>query len=506
MRGLQWSNAARLLDRRRPAHEETQASSAYAAGLRLGWRSLKGIRHVSGFLLRHSEHPAGFAALFGAGIVAILLYGMVSTPGETAPTQGSETTSAPESEDIPADAPQSAATAPQSSNTPAAMMANGTASGAGETFTLKSGETLIRLLARAKIANGDAHGAIAALRDIVDLRRLRPGQDVRVWRTVADSRLNELRLRDKFDAEAVVRRSGDGFAGERATIASLPVTRYIEGTINDSLYLSATKAGLPEPVLAEMIRLMSYSVDFQRDIRVGDHFEIYFERQYAPDFGDVAEGRILWASLDLGKRRLEATHFVDHDGMAGYYDENGTSIRKALMRTPVDGARLSSRFGKRRHPILGYTRMHKGLDFAAPRGTPIMAAGDGVVETAGRNGGYGNYIRLRHNSELKTAYAHLTRFAKGIRRGKQVRQGEIIGFVGSTGRSTGPHLHYEVLKGSRQVNPLTLKLPPGRTLRDASLDLYRQGRHRIIADIATIKGRDTLTAETEQTVIALAGR
>ncbi len=162
------------------------------------------------------------------------------------------------------------------------------------------------------------------------------------------------------------------------------------------------------------------------------------------------------------------------------------------MKTPVDGARLSSRYGRRRHPILGYTKMHRGIDFAAPRGTPIMAAGDGMVESAGWNGGYGRYIRIRHNSEFKTAYAHMTRIAKGMRRGKRVKQGQVIGYVGSTGRSTGPHLHYEVIRQGRQINPLGLKLPTGRKLTGAERKLFQQARRGLDARFAALSRTETL--------------
>ena len=181
----------------------------------------------------------------------------------------------------------------------------------------------------------------------------------------------------------------------------------------------------------------------------------------------------------LSGKPVRRYRYTPKSGVTDYFDEKGQSVRKTLMRTPIDGARLSSGYGMRKHPILGYSRMHKGVDFAAPRGTPIYAAGDGVVEMAGRNGGYGNYVRLRHTGSYKTAYAHMRGFAKGIRAGVRVKQGQVIGYVGTTGRSTGPHLHYEVMVDNKQTNPRSIKLPSGETLKGADLKAYEVARQDI---------------------------
>jgi len=181
----------------------------------------------------------------------------------------------------------------------------------------------------------------------------------------------------------------------------------------------------------------------------------------------------------LRDHRIEVYRFTPSDGRTDYFKPNGESIRRALLRTPIDGARISSGFGMRKHPILGYSRMHKGIDFAAPTGTPIFAAGDGVITQIGRNGGYGNYIRIRHNSRYSTAYAHISRFAKGIRKGSRVRQGQVIAYVGSTGRSTGPHLHYEVLVEGKQTNPRSIKLPTGQILEGEDLKAFQAAKTEI---------------------------
>ena len=211
---------------------------------------------------------------------------------------------------------------------------------------------------------------------------------------------------------------------------------------------------------------------------------MFFERLHDDLGRPVKEGNLLYANLTLSGTALRLYRYEDADGIIDYYNEHGHSVRKALLRTPVDGARLSSGFGMRRHPILGYSRMHQGIDFAAPSGTPIKAAGDGVIEVAGRDGGYGNYVRIRHNSEHKTAYGHLSRFASGIRPGVRVRQGQTIGYVGSTGQSTGPHLHYEVMVNNAQVNPMSLRLPTGKVLAGLDLAVFLELRQRVDGEMA----------------------
>jgi murein DD-endopeptidase MepM/ murein hydrolase activator NlpD len=200
----------------------------------------------------------------------------------------------------------------------------------------------------------------------------------------------------------------------------------------------------------------------------------------------VHSGRIVFIALTLSGTRHALYRHATGDGRNGYFDEKGQSARKALLRTPVDGARLSSSFGRRRHPVLGYTRMHRGLDFRAPPGTPIYAAGKGIVEYVGRNGAYGRYVRIRHNSSSSTAYAHMRRFARGLGKGKRVEQGQIIGYVGSSGRSTGPHLHYEILRGGRQVNPLTVTMPAGPRLKGWEMSRFRYAMSKITRQFADL--------------------
>lgn len=332
---------------------------------------------------------------------------------------------------------------------------------------VRPGDTMVDLLKRNGVGNQEAHKAVEAMKDLFNLKKLQVGQTVEVGlRAKAGGKqaLEQLSLRTTFDQRIVIKQDANGrFEAERKTIPTLGLTMFHYGTIADSLYLSAASAGVPDAIIVEMIRLFSFDVDFQREIRRGDGFEVYYRRRAANRGHEIENGDILYAALTLRGRPL--SYFRYEEGAKGrvdYYDENGKSARRALMKTPVDGARLSSNYGRRKHPILGYTRMHKGADFAANWGTPIMAAGDGVIELSARNGGYGNYVRIRHNSTYSTAYAHLSKYGRGIRKGKRVKQGQIIGYIGATGLAKGAHLHYEVLVNGKQVNPMTLKLPEGR--------------------------------------------
>ena len=255
----------------------------------------------------------------------------------------------------------------------------------------------------------------------------------------------------------------------------------IKGVIKNNLYISALKSGMPENTLLEMISLLGFSVDFQREIRSGDSFEVLFTKEIDTLSDLVTQTKpIKYVSMNLSGNKLNFFKYEDKFGSPQYYDENGKSSKRTIMKTPINGARLSSRYGKRKHPILGYTKMHRGLDFAAPSGTPIFAAGDGIIEKAGWNGSYGKYIRIRHTGTYKTAYAHLSGFHKRIKIGKRVLQGKIIGYVGTTGRSTGPHLHYEVIKNNIQVNPMRIKLPAGKNISKANFDNYRNHVKKIL--------------------------
>jgi len=345
-----------------------------------------------------------------------------------------------------------------------------------KTLRVKRGDTLMETLVDAGINRSEAYYAIDALSDTFNPRKIRTGQTVLVtlekpaFSGKTEARLSKIVMPMDFGEEVVVnRQANDTFSAEKAQKTTRSLKMYAEGTIEDSLYLSALSEGVPLGVVSEVIRLFSFDVDFQREIWSGDQFKVYYERRMTPEGEAENTGKVLAATLVLRGKPLTFYRFEGADGKVDYYTADGKSARKMLMKTPIDGARLSSRFGNRKHPVLGYTRMHKGVDFAAITGTPIMAAGDGVVERASEYGSYGNYIRIRHNGTYKTAYAHLSGYAKGIRSGVRVKQGQIIGYVGATGRVTGAHLHYEILKDDTQINPLDLKMPKGDSLTGTNL-------------------------------------
>ena len=246
---------------------------------------------------------------------------------------------------------------------------------------------------------------------------------------------------------------------------------YKENIISLSLYKSAVNQTIPLSIIIDFARIYGFQVDFQRDIRKLDKFQIMYEA-FIDENGRVIEtGNILFANLILSGED-NSLYFFDKEGSIGHYDKNGKSVQKALMKTPINGARLSSPFGMRKHPIDGFNKMHRGTDFAAPMGTPIMASGSGIVKKAGWCGGGGNCIVIKHNSTYQTIYAHMSKFAKGVRSGVRVKQGQIIGYVGSTGKSTGPHLHYEVLVNGKRVNSQKLKLPSGKVLKGNNRKIF----------------------------------
>jgi murein DD-endopeptidase MepM/ murein hydrolase activator NlpD len=354
----------------------------------------------------------------------------------------------------------------------------------GQTLRIGRGDTLAGLLTSAGVPGDETHAAVQALAKVYNPRRIKPGQAVTIKFRVEDEaaerdRFLGLTLDVDFARLVTVKRDGDGFAADETEKELIREPAWAGGTIRANLFDDATAAGVPAPVIVNLIRLYSWDVDFQRGIHPGDGFEVMYQQVYDTADKLVHNGAILSATLTLKGRRLPVYRHTTKDGLTDYFDAKGQSARKALMRTPIDGARLSSRYGKRRHPILGYTRMHRGVDFAAPRGTPIYAAGNGSITRAGRNGGYGKYVRIRHNGQYSTAYAHMSRIARGIRSGRRVSQGQVIGYVGSTGRSTGPHLHYEILAEGRQVNPLTLKMPSGRKLKGAELAEFQAAREKL---------------------------
>jgi murein DD-endopeptidase MepM/ murein hydrolase activator NlpD len=256
------------------------------------------------------------------------------------------------------------------------------------------------------------------------------------------------------------------------------------------------QGGIPAQVVVQMIHMFSYEVDFQRDLRPGDTFEVLYSYYYTPDGKPAKQGQIDYATIHLAGRSLTLYRYQPKgEAQADFLDARGQSAKSMLMKTPVDGARISSAFGMRFHPVLGYTRMHKGIDFAVPTGTPVMAAGSGVIQVEGWEGGYGNFIVLNHGNSYSTAYGHLSRFAPGVHQGSRVRQGQVIAYSGATGLATGPHLHYEIRINGTQVNPATVKVARGRILFGNELREFLGTRLRIDSELAAMP-LETKVADT----------
>ena len=360
-----------------------------------------------------------------------------------------------------------------------------------QTMTVTRGDTLQSLLTEGGVSWDEAAQAVAAIKKFFDPRDLHVGQQLSVilapaktadtGHTTQSAQLAGISIVAGADRMVVAKRKENGgFASQEVVRPLTQTSRLVSTQIESSLFESALAAKIRPEIIVEMIRLFSYDVDFQRDIQPGDSFDVLYDRDMDENGRVARTGAIRYAALTIGNERKELFRFTPPGGgEPGYFDQKGQGAQKALMKTPVDGAKLSSRFGMRKHPILGYTRMHKGLDFATATGTPVMAAGQGFVEMAGWNGAYGKYIRIRHNDGYSTAYGHLSGFGKGVRKGMRVRQGQIIGYSGSTGRSTGPHLHYEVLAYGNQVNPQSMKLPTAFTLTGRDLAQFKKLRDDI---------------------------
>lgn len=353
------------------------------------------------------------------------------------------------------------------------------------TLQVGKGETLAETLNRAGVDISEAKDAVASLNDVFDPKNLKAGQDVTIkWSTPPDGLGRGAFTTVSFSPDPVhtLTVSHKDDVGFVATENKRQVTREIahySGAIKVSLFDSAMSAGVPTAIIGAMIKTLSYDVDFQRDLQAGDSFDVMFEGYYDSKGHLVRSGDMLFASVTLAGKPIAMYRFEDQQGTIEYFNDRGETLKKALLRTPVDGARITSGYGMRLHPLLGYTKMHKGIDFGVPAGTPIMAAGDGTIEMAGFNGSYGNYVRIRHANGFGTAYAHMSRISQGIYTGKHVKQGQIIGFVGATGRATGPHLHYEVLSGNNQINPTSAKIPTGVRLAGKDLERFKEAKSRL---------------------------
>ncbi|MBL8549655.1 MAG: M23 family metallopeptidase [Hyphomonadaceae bacterium] len=345
-------------------------------------------------------------------------------------------------------------------------------------LTVRRREGFAALLTRAGASQADARAAAASIAALYDTRRMAAGQEVAVYFKRGEEKLNGFFIADPSVYVTATRGPDGAFKGAAVERELTFEIARINGAVGDNLYQTATEAGATDREVDMLADVCGFELDMQRDVTPRDRFELVFERIYDEAGKTVKTGELLFVALDTAKgpRRFYAFK-APGERVAQWYDSQGRSARRMLMKTPVNGARLSSNFGARRHPILGFTRMHRGVDFAAASGAPIVAAGDGVVQRAGVNGSYGNYVRIQHGQNYATAYGHMSRIA--VRAGARVRQGQVIGYVGSTGASTGPHLHYEVLLAGQQINPMGIDFATGRNLTYRELAALQRDVERV---------------------------
>ena len=335
-------------------------------------------------------------------------------------------------------------------------------------YIIKEGDSYESIINKIKISKNEKNKFLQAVKKKKNLRILRPKQ--KIFFKIDKKNIPQLiefkiEINKKEEFLFFKEKDSEIFQTKKVEKNFDKVIVYKESKITDSLYQTALSLKIKPNIIIEFARLYGFQVDFQRDIWRDDSFQIIYE-EFKDKNGDIVEtGEIIYANLNLQNEDFNLYKFEYEKNKIDYFDENGKSMRKTLMKTPINGARLSSSYGKRKHPILGFTKMHTGTDFAAPTGTPIMASGDGLVVRAKWCGGGGNCVKIKHNTTYQTVYAHMSKFAKGIKRGVKVKQGQIIGYVGSTGLSTGPHLHYEVIENGKKINSQKLKLPSGKILK-----------------------------------------
>jgi murein DD-endopeptidase MepM/ murein hydrolase activator NlpD len=366
---------------------------------------------------------------------------------------------------------------------------------------INSGDTLIDLLIAQHVQEQEAHNVIAALKKAFNPGELRIGQKISMTlarhEEIGDkAAVKELAIKLPNLSTVELERLEDGSFSVAAV--KEPTTRELRratGKVRSSIIQAAQDAGIPARTMNELITAYSYDVDFQRGIHPGDTIEVLTQREVTRDGRVGAQGQASYAKLTLRGKAHEIFRFRNSAGVEGWYDARGNSVKKSLLKTPVHAARISSGFGMRRHPVLGYSRMHRGVDFAAGTGTPILAAGDGVIAVAGWNKGYGNYVRIKHNGTYATAYGHASRIARGIRPGVRVKQGQVIAYVGSTGMSTGAHLHYEVMQHGVQVNPAAQRFNTSVALAGRELQQFRAQTSQAKAQFANLQPNSSIALD-----------
>jgi len=359
------------------------------------------------------------------------------------------------------------------------------------TLRLEKGDTIEKMLADIDVADADAKQIASALQSVLKKRRIAVGEEIELELQTAPGQPDapqvlSLSVRPQPEHEYIVKRRDDGsYGGEEKIYRVSPRIVRAQGERHGSLQQSAIAANVPPQAMLEFIRALTYDVDFQRELKEGQKFTVLLEQQVTSDGKITDPGRLLAGELHLGKRTVTVIRFRPHNGADQFYNPKGESVVRSFLRTPMDASHVTSRFGMREHPILGYSAMHTGVDFGAPMGTPILAAGAGRVVMAGYNGGYGLFVKLEHTRDIGTGYGHMSRLGPGIKPGVAVRQGQVIGFVGSTGMSTGPHLHYEFYRGGHPVNPLAQKFAMQASLGGKDLTRFQGLARQYLAQFKT---------------------
>jgi murein DD-endopeptidase MepM/ murein hydrolase activator NlpD len=345
---------------------------------------------------------------------------------------------------------------------------------------IKSGETFDKILNSYSINKDEINAIKQSLSKKVNINKLNTNQKIHIILDKTNNKIKEFVFQISNTEKIYLSKNSEDLEFDEK-ILSIKLDKkiiYKENIILQSLYKAATDQNIPPNTIIEFARIYGFQVDFQRDIRKEDKFQIMYEVFIDENKKIIETGEILFANLKLSGQD-NSLYYFDKENLEGHYDKNGKSVQKALMKSPINGARLSSSFGMRKHPIDGYNKMHRGTDFAAPKGTPIMASGNGIVKKAGWCGGGGNCVKIRHNSTYETVYAHMSKFARGIKNGVRVKQGQTIGYVGSTGKSTGPHLHYEVIVNGKKVNSQKLKLPSGKVLKGKDREYFETAKIKL---------------------------
>ena len=356
-------------------------------------------------------------------------------------------------------------------------------------YYLQEGETFTGALKQADLQDDEINDVVNIISKKIDLRKLNVGTLIETYtKSVNDKKIiNEIIIYPDIEKKIYVKKVNNKFVAGEDKKKLFSKLKLYEVEIHNSIYESLKKIDTPDEIIMEFVQLHSFDIDFQRDIRKGNKIKIFFEIYTDSQNNYIKSGNINFSEIILDDESYELYRFQSEgDEFVEYFNSDGKSATKALMKTPINGARLSSGFGMRKHPILGYNKKHQGVDFAAPTGTPIMAAGTGHIEFVGNNGGAGKYIRIKHLNGYKTSYSHLSKYASGIQKNVKVRQGQVIGYVGNTGLSTGPHLHYEVIFNGKRINPMKMKLPSGKQLKDKNLEIFLAEKNRINAEISEL--------------------